>query len=110
MSTVLSSRGAKSQNCKKAAERATCSMEKITKRLLIERQHISATGMLRASMPSCVGNEKPTSEVMRSMRMATPVKPEESRPAGLMNAWMTKACSKAEMKTLHRVMRRRTKT
>ena len=85
-------------------------MEKMTKRLLMDLQHSSATGKLSASMPSCVGNENPTSDVTRSIKMATPVKPDESSPAGLMNAWMTKACSSADMKTLQSVTSRRTNT
>ena len=51
-------------------------------------QHRMATGMLKTIMPSDVGKLNPNIEVMRSTRIARPVKPLESRPAGCTNTWM----------------------
>ncbi len=96
MSMILSPRnGPKWNMLRNSDERATCAMEKITKRLLIPFQHMRATGMLSASMSM----RTPPSEVMRSTRTATPVKPLGSRSA----VWM-----KAEMTTATAVMMRRT--
>ena len=63
-------------------------MEKTTKRRLMLFQQRSATGMLSTTMPTKVGKEKPKSDVMRSMRIARPVNPLESRFAGFTNAWI----------------------
>ena len=63
-------------------ERATWVIEKMTKRLLMPLQHMSATGMFNASIPSEVSIWTPPSEVMRSRRTATPVKPLGRRSAG----------------------------
>ena len=51
-------------------------------------QLMMATGIFRAIMPAKVGNETPNSEVMRSIRIARPVKPLESRLDGWTNAFM----------------------
>ena len=64
-------------------------MEKMTKRLLMLRQQKRATGALSASTPNDVGKLTPTSDVTRSISSAMPVKPPESRLAGLTNAWIT---------------------
>ena len=64
--------------------------------------------MLSASMPSDVSMRTPPSEVMRSTRTATPVKPLGSRSAGQTNAWMRNVWMKAEMTTATAVMMRRT--
>ena len=86
----------------------TCAMEKSTKRRLMDLQQITATGIFSASMPTKVGNENPTSEVIRSMRMASPVKPLDRRFAGFTKARMVKACSSADRKTELAVIRLRT--
>ena len=52
------------------------------------RQQMSATGMLRATMPADAGSHSPASAPTRSMSRAIPVNPLESRPAGLTNAEM----------------------
>ena len=82
MSMILSPRkGAKSKMLRNSEERATWAIEKMTKRLLMPLQHMSATGMFSASMPSEVSIWTPPSEVMRSRRTATPVKPLGRRSA-----------------------------
>ena len=80
--------GSKVNTRRKNEAKNTWIIEKTTKRRLMDLQQMSATGMFSATMPTKVGKEKPNSEVMRSMRMATPVNPLESRFAGFTNAWM----------------------
>ena len=108
-SIILSpSSGSKSKMLRKSEESATCIIEKITKRLLIEPQHSIATGMLSSSMPSDVEMWTPPRDVIWLTRTATPVNPLGSRLAGSTNAWMRKVCSRAEAVTATAVMARRT--
>ena len=108
-SMILSPKnGAKSKMFRNSEESATCIIEKITKRLEMPFQHMSATGMLSASMPSEVSMRTPPSEVMRSSSTATPVNPLGSRSAGSTNAWMRNVWMRADAMTATAVMMRRT--
>ena len=109
MSMILSPKnGPKLKMLRNSEDRATWVIEKMTKRLLMPLQHMAATGMLSASMPSEVSMCTPPSAVMRSTRTATPVKPLGSRSAGWTNAWIRNVWMSAEAVTATAVMMRRT--
>lgn len=66
--------------------------------------HTHATGIFNKIIPNEVDIGKPIRDVTWSIRIATPVKPPDKSPAGLIKAWITYVCRRAESITATVVM------
>lgn len=80
----------------------TCMSEKTTNFLPIYRKQNIATGILSAIIPRDVEKWIPNSEVIRSIRTATPVKPLDKICAGVKNTCIVNACKNADNNTVQK--------